>query len=368
MLHELRTGAHEWGLQQNWDKTQLMVQGLGKGRKRRFPHKGDLYYEGRLVKSKPVAKYLGTLLAASGSHTHEVRSRVSKATTALSRVARGVWRHAIGLELKVRLYLTLVRSVLCYGTECWHLNKTQLRMLEQVQNRALRWASKAPSHITHETSEALRERLRVPTVESWIRLARLRWLRKALRAPELHQQALCALFGSTQWDAQPPTVSSLGHLAQMRDDLEALFGTCDLTPAGRIAESTLARLRDASETALEGVLSYTSTAERQQTRLIGPRNRPVHQCSTCAASFDTLQRKALHEYSAHGHRNARRAVVTEARCPYCEGTFASLETARRHVVGNVCGMVPLAPTPAPEARPAATTVLRLLQQQAGQAG
>ena len=243
-------------------------------------------------------------------------------------------------------------------------------MLEQAQNRALRWASKAPSHLTHETSEALRGRLRVPRVESWIRLARLRWLSRALRAPELHQQALCALFGSTRRDVQPPTIHSLGHLAQMRDDLAALFGTCELTPEGRIAETMLARLRDVDETALEAVLSYVSTAERQQTRLIGPRNRPMHQCGTCDATFDALQRKALHEYSAHGVRNARRAVVTASQRPYCEGTFASLETARRHVVGNVCGLVPAEPTAATfrEERSATATVLQLLQRQAGQAG
>ena len=140
---------------------------------------------------------------------------------------------------------------------------------------------------------------------------------------------------------------------------------CHLTPEGRIAEHSLLQLRAATSTALKSVLCYASTVDREATRLIGPRNFPRHKCSQCDAAYDTLQRKALHEFAAHGIRNARRAAVLEARCPYCEQGFASLETARRHVVGNVCGQVPPQQPAGTEASLGPRTVLQMLQARGG---
>ena len=78
---------------------------------------------------------------------------------------------------------------LVYGLECWALTRGQMRDIEHCQTRALRWLARSPAHLYNESNEELRQRLQVPTVESWLRLARLRWLRSALRKPAARSQA-----------------------------------------------------------------------------------------------------------------------------------------------------------------------------------
>ena len=129
-------------------------------------------------------------------------------------------------------------------------------------------------------------------MESWVRLCRLRWLQQALRDPDNHLQALCALFGATPWDPEVPTVKSLGYVGQLKGDLEAAFGVCHLTPEGRIAEESLLQLRGATSVALQAVLRYSSTVDRETTRLIDPRNFPRHVCSQCGAAYDVAAQGA----------------------------------------------------------------------------
>ena len=332
---------------------QVIATPKGPGSKRKFPNKGRIRYEGRNVGGTYSAKYLGTLVANTACTTPEVRSRIRKATAALTKLARHVWNQGLTLELKVQLYLALVRSVLCYGLECWHLTAGNIRDLEQFQNRALRWLAKAPAHKTHETSRDLRTRLGVPTVHSWIRLQRLQWLQTCIRHPEHHAQALCALFGSLPWDPVTPTVKEVPFLAQLADDLQALFPTIPATAQGRLTNEALQALGKATKPTVQSVLTAVSTHERGSAPIFGPRNAPTHACAQCNASFDTKQRLALHQWSAHGTRNDWRGMISEPVCPFCRGTFASLETARRHLARNVCGLRPAAgtnpipPTPAP---------------------
>ena len=201
LSHIVDTQQH-WGLDLNWDKIQMLIQPMGTGRRRRFPNCGNLHYNGKSISGTRPAKYIGALISRTGSCRVEVTSRIRKATAALTKTARHVWNQRMTLALKVQLYVALVRSVLCFGLECWHLTASHYRELEQFQNRALRWLAKAPAHKTHESNESLRTRLQVPTVESWLRLRRLKWLQDCTRAPEHRAQALCALFA--QLTGTPP--------------------------------------------------------------------------------------------------------------------------------------------------------------------
>ena len=334
-----------WGLHLNWDKVQIITAPCGRGSKRRFPNKGRVRYAGRNVGGTYTAKYLGTLVAHTGCVTTEVRARIRKAMAALTKLARYVWNQHIPLELKVALYLSLIRSILCYGLECWHLQHGHLRELEQFQMRALRWLAKAPAHKTHETNEHLRTRLKVPTVESWVRYRRLTWLQDCVRHPMHHAQALCALFGGVAWDPLPPTFETVPYLQLLEQDLELLFPQGD-HEGDTIAPSLLQALGTATDTALRALLSFRSTHERGSAPVFGPRNAPIYKCTQCSAAFDTEQRLAVHAWSTHGTRNMWRAMIQEPQCPFCRCNFASLETAKRHVSRNVCGLR-VAPAAAP---------------------
>ena len=181
---------------------------------------------------------------------------------------------------------------------------------------------------------------------SWTRLTRLRWLKQALTTPADHTQALCALFGTLPWDPTKPTTKRLPYLALLATDLEAAFGGSAIDNTGHIKEEYLTQLTMAPDTTLQKVLSYHSQHERGSTKQFGPPNAPTHSCTECHAAFDTAQKLAVHRWAAHKRRNPWRSMVTEAQCPYCQGTFASVEVAKRHVVNNVCGLRPQEPPPA----------------------
>lgn len=327
-----------WGLRLNWDKVQILMQPMGTGSKRLFPNKGQLRYEGKLIGGPHHAKYLGALLTKTGTHGPEVQARLAKAVATLVRLGKHVWGHVGTLQLKVRLYEALVRSVLLYGMECWGLTKGQLRQLEQFQNRALRWIVRSPAHISHESNEALRRRLGVCTVESQLRVMRLKWLRAALNAPEHHLQPLCALFGTLPWDDSPPTIHDLPLLALIHDDVAACRGSCEVDERGALTVETLAAVQQLTVSDIEALRTYDSTVERGTTRQYGPPNEPKLQCTLCDKAFDTEQRMALHMFAAHKVKNTWRALIVEPKCPFCHSHFATLETARRHVVKNVCGL------------------------------
>ena len=124
----------------------------------------------------------------------------------------------------------------------------------------------------------------------------------------LHLEALCTLFGKLPWHQDLPTVHCLGYLQQMKQDIEAAFGTCSLNSDGTISDEALCQVREATDKALETVLSYRSTVERQATKLVGPRNAPVHRCAGCTASLAILLRLAPQYCAAHGHRLAPRVL------------------------------------------------------------
>ena len=72
LLKDICGAMQGWGLALNWDKTQLLARPMGAG-----CITAVFYFEGRLVHTQPVAKYLGARIAATGAHTPEVRRRVS---------------------------------------------------------------------------------------------------------------------------------------------------------------------------------------------------------------------------------------------------------------------------------------------------
>ena len=82
------------------------------------------------------------------------------------------------MKTKVRLWMSLVQSVLLYGAEVQFLGKGDLMKLERWQTKSLRHIARSPVHITRERSDALRLRLGMNTVASTIQVRRIKWEQK----------------------------------------------------------------------------------------------------------------------------------------------------------------------------------------------
>ena len=77
--------------QLNWHTVQVIATAKAPGSEGKFPNKGRFRYEGRNMGGAYLAKYLGALVANTGCVTPEVRSRIRKATAALTKLARRAW-------------------------------------------------------------------------------------------------------------------------------------------------------------------------------------------------------------------------------------------------------------------------------------
>ena len=82
-----------------------------------------------IVEMKPVAKYLGVLIHTKMSFFYHIRHTSSKAATAVTAFSRLVTNMGGLRTCKRRLLMTVVQTVLLYGTEVWEdaLNKKVYR-------------------------------------------------------------------------------------------------------------------------------------------------------------------------------------------------------------------------------------------------
>ena len=81
-------------------------------------------------------KYLGSWVA---SIEHGIKVRRFQAWKALHNMTK-IWKSSLNSELKRRLSVATVESVLLYGSEAWTLTVQQERSIDGVHTRMLRMA------------------------------------------------------------------------------------------------------------------------------------------------------------------------------------------------------------------------------------
>jgi len=88
--------------------------------------------------------------------------------------------------LKGRVYRTVVRPAVMYGSECWPLKKTQAQRLMVVEMRMIKWMC-GYSRLDRIRNEVIRDFVKVVPIEDKMRESRLRWFghvkRRSVDAP-----------------------------------------------------------------------------------------------------------------------------------------------------------------------------------------
>lgn len=94
---------------------------------------------------------------------------------------RTVWQsNRLSIHSKIKVYISLVRSILTYGHQSWYSTSTTDAKFLAFENKALRRILGIKWH-QHITNAAVREAANVPNVTEIVRLSRWRWLGHALR-------------------------------------------------------------------------------------------------------------------------------------------------------------------------------------------
>ncbi|KAK6738482.1 hypothetical protein RB195_020530 [Necator americanus] len=82
--------------------------------------------------------YLGCMLKNNGSYERDVQQRCAKATSAFNSLTKCLWSTPITNEVKLRIYLSVIRPIMMYGSETWAAPSTVMERLDCTERKLLR--------------------------------------------------------------------------------------------------------------------------------------------------------------------------------------------------------------------------------------
>ena len=80
----------------------------------------------------------------------------------------------IPMKLRIKVYKTVIRPVMLYGSETWAMRRKEEGALERAEMRMLRWIP-GVSLMERIESEDIRKRARVCKIRDKARESRMRW-------------------------------------------------------------------------------------------------------------------------------------------------------------------------------------------------
>jgi sorting nexin-29 len=128
---ELKERAKEVGLNINIEKTKAMVQSRRPGRG------GTLTVEDHKIEVVRRFKYLGTVINDIKDETEEIRAGILAANKAYGFLQTIFQSKQIHRNNKIRLYITLIKPILCYESVTWGLTQTVEQILNTFERKIL---------------------------------------------------------------------------------------------------------------------------------------------------------------------------------------------------------------------------------------
>ena len=96
--------------------------------------------EGEPLPSVNSFKYLGSVIDGSGGCGKDVCGRIKVAWSKWSDLTGVVYDKKVPIKMKRKLYKTVVRPAMVYGSECWALCKQEERRLHTTEMKMVRWS------------------------------------------------------------------------------------------------------------------------------------------------------------------------------------------------------------------------------------
>ena len=132
-------------------------------------------------------KYLGSMFAAEGGSETDVNNRVTWPglngekchveciLQAIRRRRRRVMcDKKMHIKLKDKIYKTIVKPAIIYGSECWAVKKNDTQKLHTTEMRMLRWAG-CKTKKDHINNEDIWREANVEPMTTFLRKKRMRW-------------------------------------------------------------------------------------------------------------------------------------------------------------------------------------------------
>ena len=162
------------GLRVNSKKTEVMVSSK-LGRKVKIMDRNGIE-----LKQVDEFCYLGTVIEEKGGCSKSVRARIGKAWQKWREVTGIVCDKRMSLKTKAKIYKSVIRPVLLYGTESAALRREEERRLEVTEMRMLRSICRI-SLKEHRRNDDIRKLAGVVNIIEKAKEGRLRWLGHVMR-------------------------------------------------------------------------------------------------------------------------------------------------------------------------------------------
>ena len=89
------------------------------------------------------------------------------------------------VELKYKIFKTIIRPAMTYGSECWALKKKDENKLNSAKMRMLRWA-RGKNRLDHINNEDIMKEAHAKYVQTFLENKRLNWFGHCLRREHNH--------------------------------------------------------------------------------------------------------------------------------------------------------------------------------------
>ena len=175
-LERWRAVIENKGLRISRSKTEYLVPSH---------QQGVVKLEGEPLPSVNSFKYLGSVIDGSGGCGKDVDGRIKVAWSRWRDLSGVIYDKKVPMKLKSKLYKTVVRPAMVYGSECWALRKQEEQRLHTTEMKMLRW-SQGKTRKDRNKNETIRGIARVTPIKSVLAQKRLSWYGHVMRREETH--------------------------------------------------------------------------------------------------------------------------------------------------------------------------------------
>jgi hypothetical protein len=179
----LERAAGEMGLKINEEKTKYLTTRVNKNKNQ--PKHCQI--ENFNFESVQSFTYLGSLINVNNDNSAEIKKRILRANKGFYGLRRQFRSHFLSIKNKVKLYKTLIRPVLAYGSETWVLSKFDEAILGIFERKILR-AIFGPTNENGvwriKFNDELYTLYKESNIVTYIKVNRLRWAGHVIRLEE----------------------------------------------------------------------------------------------------------------------------------------------------------------------------------------
>lgn len=156
------------GMKLNKDKTKVMAVTKEKTQM-------NIQVEGVKIEQVQVFNYLGIAIEESGRNEIEIAERVKKTNNVYFALNKGfINKKEISRNTKMKVYKTIYRPILTYGSESWVLSKRQKSTIQAAEMKYLRRV-KGVTRMDKIRNERIREELEIQPITEFIEQRQLSW-------------------------------------------------------------------------------------------------------------------------------------------------------------------------------------------------